>query len=34
VNGSVYLKLSDVWFKLGDKERERYYREMIYGVLK
>jgi len=32
--GRVYLKLSDVWFKLGDQEKERYYREMIYGVLK
>jgi len=32
--GRVYLKLSDVWFKLGDKDKECYYREMIYGVLK
>jgi len=33
-NGRVYLKLSDVWFKLGDKDKECYYREMIYGALK
>jgi tetratricopeptide (TPR) repeat protein len=30
----AYLKLSDVWFLLGDREKERSYRERIYGVLK
>jgi tetratricopeptide (TPR) repeat protein len=30
---SVYLKLSDVYFRLEDPERERIYREMIYGSL-
>jgi tetratricopeptide (TPR) repeat protein len=30
---SVYLKLSDVHYRLGDVERERYYREAIYGRL-
>jgi tetratricopeptide (TPR) repeat protein len=31
---SAFLKLSDVWFQLGDREKERFYRERIYGVLK
>ena len=30
---SVLLKLSDVYFQLGDFERERFYREAIYGRL-
>ncbi len=30
---SLYLKLSDVYFALGDLERERSYRELIYGRL-
>lgn len=28
---SVYLKLSDVFFRTGDYENERYYRELVYG---
>ena len=28
---SVYLKLSDLFFKMGDAENERYYREQVYG---
>ncbi len=31
---SVWLKLSDVYFKLGDLERERACRERIYGGLR
>jgi tetratricopeptide (TPR) repeat protein len=31
---AAYLKLSDVWFQLGNREKERFYREGIYGVLK
>lgn len=31
---SVWLKLSDVYFKLGDLERERAFRERIYGGLR
>ena len=31
---SVLLKLSDVYFRLGDLEREQAYRGMIYGSLK
>jgi hypothetical protein len=31
---SAYLKLSDVSFQLGDRDKERFYRERIYGVLK
>jgi len=30
---SVYLKLSDVFFRLADYENERYYRELVYGSL-
>jgi len=30
---SVYLKLSDVFFRMADYENERYYREQIYGSL-
>ena len=30
---SVYLKLSDLFFKMGDAENERYYREQVYGSL-
>lgn len=30
---SVYVKLSDVYFRMGDPERERIYRERIYGHL-
>jgi tetratricopeptide (TPR) repeat protein len=33
-NTRAYLKLSDVWFQLGDREKERLYREGIYGALK
>ena len=31
---SVWLKLSDVYFKLGDFEKERVYRERVYGILR
>ena len=31
--GPVWLKLSDVHFKLGDLDKERTYRERIYGSL-
>ncbi len=31
---SIYLKLYDVHFKLGDRELERVYREKIYGSLR
>ena len=31
---SVWLKLSDVYFKLGDLEQERAYRERVYGTLR
>jgi tetratricopeptide (TPR) repeat protein len=30
---SVWLKLSDVYFKLGDLEKERAFRERVYGGL-
>lgn len=30
---SVYLKLSDLFFTMGDAENERYYRERVYGSL-
>jgi tetratricopeptide (TPR) repeat protein len=30
---SVYLKLSDLFFTMGDVENERYYREQVYGSL-
>jgi tetratricopeptide (TPR) repeat protein len=30
----IYLKLSDVHFMMGDLERERVYREKIYGSLR
>jgi tetratricopeptide (TPR) repeat protein len=33
-NTVTYLKLSDVWFQLGDREKERFYREGVYGALK
>ena len=32
-NASILVKLSDVHFRLGDLERERFYREKIYGRL-
>ena len=32
-NTSVLLKLSDVYFILGDLEKERIYREKVYGTL-
>ena len=32
--GSVWLKLSDVYFKLGDLEKERVFRERVYGSLR
>jgi tetratricopeptide (TPR) repeat protein len=32
--GSVWLKLSDVYFKLGDLEKERVFRERVYGTLR
>jgi hypothetical protein len=32
--GSVWLKLSDVYFKLGDLEKERALRERVYGGLR
>jgi len=28
------LKLSDVYFKLGDLEKERAFRERVYGSLR
>jgi hypothetical protein len=31
---SVWLKLSDVYFKLGDLEQERLFRERVYGNLR
>ena len=31
---SVWLKLSDVYFKLGDLEKERAFRERVYGSLR
>jgi len=31
---SVWLKLSDVYFKLGDVEQERLFRERVYGGLR
>lgn len=31
---SVLLKLSDVYFWIGDLEKERFYRESIYGALR
>jgi len=31
---SVWLKLSDVYFKLGDPEKERSFRERVYGGLR
>jgi tetratricopeptide (TPR) repeat protein len=31
---SVWLKLSDVYFKLGDLEKERTFRERVYGGLR
>jgi tetratricopeptide (TPR) repeat protein len=31
---SVWLKLSDVYFKLGDIEKERTFRERLYGGLR
>jgi tetratricopeptide (TPR) repeat protein len=31
---SVWLKLSDVYFKLGDYEKERTFRERVYGGLR
>ena len=30
----IWLKLSDVHFKLGDLERERQFREKVYGTLR
>jgi hypothetical protein len=30
---SVYLKLSDLFYLVGDRENERYYREQVYGSL-
>ena len=32
--GSVWLKLSDVYFKLGDLEKERVFRERVFGRLR
>jgi tetratricopeptide (TPR) repeat protein len=32
-NAAILVKLSDVHFRLGDLERERFYREKIYGRL-
>jgi hypothetical protein len=31
---SVWLKLSDVYFKLGDLQKERTFRERVYGSLR
>jgi len=30
---SVYLKLSDLYFLMGDSDKERHYRERVYGSL-
>jgi len=30
---SVFLKLSDLYFLLGDSDNERHYRERVYGSL-
>jgi hypothetical protein len=30
---SVYLKLSDLYFLMGDPQNERHYRERVYGSL-
>ena len=30
---SVYLKLSDLYFLMGDPDNERRYRERVYGSL-
>ncbi len=30
---SVYLKLSDLYFLMGDPDKERHYRERVYGSL-
>ena len=32
-SASLLLKLSDVYFLLGDDEKERFYRQRIYGSL-
>jgi tetratricopeptide (TPR) repeat protein len=31
---SVWLRLSEVYFKLGDMEKERAFRERVYGGLR
>jgi tetratricopeptide (TPR) repeat protein len=31
---SAWLKLSDVYYKLGDLEKERTFRERVYGGLR
>jgi tetratricopeptide (TPR) repeat protein len=32
-NPGILVKLSDVYFRLGDLEHERLYREKIYGTI-
>jgi hypothetical protein len=32
-NSAILVKLSDVYFRLGDMENERLYREKIYGSI-
>jgi hypothetical protein len=32
-DASILVKLSDVYFRLGDLEHERLYREKIYGTI-
>ena len=32
-NPGILVKLSDVYFRLGDPEKERLYREKIYGTI-
>ncbi len=32
-NPGILVKLSDVYFRLGDMENERLYREKIYGTI-
>jgi len=34
ITASAFLKMSDVFFKKGDIDQERVYREFVYGTLK
>ena len=33
-NAGILVKLSDAYFRLGDLEKERYYREKVFGSLR